>query len=431
MKLLGTMENVNGELFIGGVGMNELKAAYGTPLYVYDQTALESQLSLFKTSFVHPHLLTHVAYASKAFLSLAMAQLVNDFGLSLDVASGGEMMVAYKAGFDMSRVIFHGNNKLDDELDLAISLGCGTVVIDNRYEMARLKTKLSALGVAMDVYLRINPGIDASTHEYIKTSNHDSKFGESIYDAEIMNIVSELSTSSCFNFLGFHCHIGSQIFDENSFIKAADVVLSFYKKVENELGLVLPAINLGGGFGVYYTDADTPFDLAPFLSLYLSTLYSRILELGLSITTVTIEPGRSIVCNAGSTLYTVGDLKETYGKKDYIFIDGGMSDNPRPALYQAKYEACLTSKLDESVSHTYTIAGKLCESGDVLIRDFKLPSASVGDLLLVSSTGAYTHSMSSNYNKLLRPAVVFVKSGTHKLVVRRQTYDDLILQDIL
>lgn len=430
MKTFGTMSVNENVLSIGGVSVETLRNDFHTPLYVYDQQAIEDQLDLFKQHFNHDDLNTTVAYASKAFLCIAMAQLIQSRGLSIDVASGGEMYTVYKAGFDMSKVIFHGNNKLDSELQLAIDLQCGLIVIDNRQEMKRLNELLIKNDVVIDVMLRINPGIDASTHEYIKTTTHDSKFGESIYDTAIVDIVKYMAESKHMNLKGFHTHIGSQIFEQESFFKASDVVLDFYQRIQDELNISLPAINLGGGFGVYYTSEDTPFDMAQFLEDYIQHVYDGKQSRNLDFEEVIIEPGRSLICNAGSTLYTVGDTKATYGNKDYVYIDGGMSDNPRPALYQAKYEAALANRFNDEANTNVCVAGKLCESGDVIIQDIALPQTHKDDLLIVPSTGAYTYSMSSNYNRLTRPAVVFVKDGEAKLVVKRQSMDDLIKGDL-
>ncbi len=430
MKTFGTMKILNNELMIGGVSVSALKAQYQTPLYVYDQEAIERKIATFKDHFKHEGIKTQIAYASKAFLCIAMAQMIQKEGLSIDVASGGELYTVYKAGFDMTKVIFHGNNKQDEELQQAIDWGCGLIVIDNRHEMKRLDQMLKRNQSSMNVLLRINPGIDASTHEYIKTTTHDSKFGESIYDEAIYDMIHFMNESESLNLKGFHTHIGSQIFDATSFFKASDVVLDFYKDVEDRFNIQLEKINLGGGFGVYYTEGDEPFALQTFLKAYIDHVVEGKKKRHLHFDEVIIEPGRSLVCNAGSTLYTVGDTKSTFGKKDYIYIDGGMSDNPRPALYQAQYEAALANRMNDDVTFEQCVAGKLCESGDVIIQSIKLPQAHKGDLLIVPSTGAYTFSMSSNYNRMLRPAVVFVKDGKHQCVVKRQTLDDLIQGDL-
>lgn len=430
MKYFGTMKNESGVLSIGGVSVQELAATYGTPLFIYDQALIEEQCRLFTTSFQGETIRGEIAYASKAFICTAMARLIASFGMSTDVASEGELYTVYKAGFDMNKVYFHGNNKLPHEIQLAIDLGCGHVIIDHRQEVEQWVAALRGTGKTMNVYLRLNPGIEAHTHEYIKTAKNDSKFGESIYDENIFAIIETIAQAPELNLLGFHCHIGSQIFGADSFIKAADEFLDFYQAVQKKLGLQLKAMNLGGGFGVYYTEGDQPLELGAYLRTLMQHIEAVNAELGLGLETVVLEPGRSIVCNAGSTLYTVGGTKQTFGGRRYIYVDGGMSDNIRPALYQAEYEACLANRLDDEIEDQFWIAGKLCESGDILIKDIALPQAQRNDLLLVSNTGAYCYTMSMNYNRLPRPAVVFVKDGESRLVLRGQSLDDLVLLDI-
>lgn len=429
MRLLGSMKVEDNKLSIGGVDVATLAKEYGTPLYIIDQEELEDKCKLFKENFSHPDLRGEVAYASKAFLTVGMAQLINKEGLSIDVVSGGELYTVHKAGFPMDRVYFHGNNKTLEELELAIRLKCRNIIIDNRHEAKILGELLEKHDYKMNVFLRVNPGISAETHDYIKTTTDDSKFGESIFQEDIYQILRDIKVQDYMNFKGLHCHIGSQIFEEESFLRAVDEMLYFYQLVKNELDIEFESINLGGGFGVYYAEGDRPIDLGPFLQRMIDYIYQGSRRRELTIRHVLIEPGRSIISNAGSTLYTVGGTKETYSGKKYIFIDGGMSDNPRPALYQAKYEAIIANKAEEAPDTLYTVAGKLCESGDVLIEDIKLPRAEAGDLLLISSTGAYTFSMFSNYNRVLRPAVALVKGGSHRLMVRRQTYEDLVSLD--
>lgn len=283
----------------------------------------------------------------------------------------------------------------------------------------------------MSVMLRVNPGIDAHTHEYIKTSKMDSKFGESIYDDDIYEISKYLDKSDVLDFKGFHCHIGSQIFEEESFIQAALAMLDFVKDIKDNAGVETTHLNLGGGFGVYYTEEDRPMDLALFLQNLTKKIEEKLESEDLGKMKILIEPGRSIISNSGSTLYEIGGTKETYGGKDYIFIDGGMGDNPRPALYQAKYEGAIANKMNDEKTNEYTIAGKCCESGDIIIKDLMLPKAEAGDLFIVSTTGAYNYSMASNYNRIPRPAVVFIQDGKGRVVVKRESYEDIIKNDIL
>ena len=403
---------------------------YGTPLYVYDENMLVNQCRTFINNFKSSKFNTEVLYASKAFSCLEVLRIASREGLGVDVVSLGEIHTAYKAGYDMKKAYFHGNNKTREELQYALEVGVGTIVIDNDYEYEMINEIVRESGNTVDVLLRINTGIDAHTHEYIKTAKDDSKFGYSVYDDTIYDLIADINNQSNLNFVGFHSHIGSQIFEKTSFFEAVKVVMEFTKKVQERLGLTISVLNLGGGFGVYYTEEDKPFELAEFLREYIEVVERESDNFGLDLTKVVIEPGRSLTCNAGSTLYSVGGVKKTFAGREYVFVDGGMADNPRYALYKAKYEAMLANKMNEEVDTTYTVAGKCCESGDMLVMDANLPKAEQGDLLLVSSTGAYNYSMSSNYNRLPKLPVVFVKDGSSRLVVKGETLEDLIRQDI-
>lgn len=430
MRLFDGMTVENGELNISGVGVRELKAQYGTPLYVYDENMLVNQCRTFISNFKSSRFKTEVLYASKAFSCLEVLRIASREGLGVDVVSLGEIHTAYKAGYDMKRAYFHGNNKTREELQYALEVGVGTIVIDNDYEYEMINEIVRESGNTVDVLLRINTGIDAHTHEYIKTAKDDSKFGYSVYDETIYDLIADINNQSNLNFVGFHSHIGSQIFEKTSFFEAVKVVMEFTRRVQERLGLTISVLNLGGGFGVYYTEEDKPFELAEFLREYIEVVERESDNFGLDLTKVVIEPGRSLTCNAGSTLYSVGGVKKTFAGREYVFVDGGMADNPRYALYKAKYETMLANKMNEEADTTYTVAGKCCESGDMLVMDTKLPKAEQGDLLLVSSTGAYNYSMSSNYNRLPKLPVVFVKDGTSRLVVKGETLEDLIRQDI-
>ena len=430
MRLFDGMTVENGELNISGVGVSELKAQYGTPLYVYDENMLVNQCRTFINNFKSSKFNTEVLYASKAFSCLEVLRIASREGLGVDVVSLGEIHTAYKAGYDMKRAYFHGNNKTREELQYALEVGVGTIVIDNDYEYEMINEIVRESGNTVDVLLRINTGIDAHTHEYIKTAKDDSKFGYSVYDDTIYDLIADINNQSNLNFVGFHSHIGSQIFEKTSFFEAVKVVMEFTKKVQERLGLTISVLNLGGGFGVYYTEEDRPFELSEFLREYIEVVERESDNFGLDLTKVVIEPGRSLTCNAGSTLYSVGGVKKTFAGREYVFVDGGMADNPRYALYKAKYEAMLANKMSEEADTTYTVAGKCCESGDMLVMDANLPKAEQGDLLLVSSTGAYNYSMSSNYNRLPKLPVVFVKDGSSRLVVKGETLEDLIRQDI-
>ena len=430
MRLFDGMTVENSELNISGVGVSELKAQYGTPLYVYDENMLVNQCRTFINNFKSSKFNTEVLFASKAFSCLEVLRIASREGLGVDVVSLGEIHTAYKAGYNMKKAYFHGNNKTREELQYALEVGVGTIVIDNDYEYEMINKIVRESGNTVDVLLRINTGIDAHTHEYIKTAKDDSKFGYSVYDESIYELIADINNQSNLNFVGFHSHIGSQIFEKTSFFEAVKVVMEFTKKVQEKLCLTISVLNLGGGFGVYYTEEDRPFELAEFLREYIEVVERESDNFGLNLTKVVIEPGRSLTCNAGSTLYSVGGVKKTFAGREYVFVDGGMADNPRYALYKAKYEAMLANKMNQEADTTYTVAGKCCESGDMLVMDAKLPKAEQGDLLLVSSTGAYNYSMSSNYNRLPKLPVVFVKDGTSRLVVKGETLEDLIRQDI-
>ncbi|MDO4814438.1 MAG: diaminopimelate decarboxylase [Gemella sp.] len=430
MHLFNGMKNENGVLSIGGVKLTDLHAKYKQALYVYDEQLIEDTCSLFTENFKSSSFETEILYASKAFSCLEIYRVISKFGLGADVVSQGEMFTAKQAGFDMSKTYFHGNNKTYGELDAALEYGVRNIIIDNDYEYRIINDLAKEREVQVNVLLRINTGIDAHTHEYIKTAKDDSKFGYSVYDEKIFELIADISKQSNLNFLGFHSHIGSQIFEETSFFEATNTVFSFAKDVQERVGTEIKVLNLGGGFGVYYTQNDKPFELASFLQRYIKVIEKEKANSGLNIEKIIIEPGRSLICNTGSTLYEVGGTKKTYAGREYIFVDGGMGDNPRYALYKAEYECCIANKLDEENTTEYTVAGKYCESGDVIIKDVMLPQAERGDLLLVTSTGAYNHSMASNYNRMRKLGVVFVKDGKDRLVVKPDTLEDLLRNDI-
>lgn len=432
MKLFGTM-NVNdkGHLEIGKCDTTELAKEFGTPLYVVDEDLVRNTCREFKDNFEIEGIESEVIYASKAFLNLAIAKVICEEGLSLDVVSGGELYTALKANFPVSRIYMHGNNKTESELTMAIEEGIGRIVVDNRNELEVIEYLCKSLNKKIDVLLRVNPGIEAHTHEYIQTSKNDSKFGESIFDEDMCKIINRFKNSESVNLKGFHCHIGSQIFEEKSFYSEVYDMIKFLEKIKNECGFCAEELNLGGGFGVYYSEGDKPVNLKSCLKNMISILKEEAQKSGLNIKKVMIEPGRSIIANAGTTLYKVGGTKKTYGGKQYVFIDGGMADNPRTALYDAKYEALVANKVNVENNEKYTIGGKCCESGDIIIKEIELPRVERGDIMAVLTTGAYNYSMSSNYNRIPKPAVVFVKEGEAKIAVKRETYEDIIRNDIL
>ena len=431
MKLFGTSKvNENGNLSIGGVDTTELVKEFKTPLYVMDQEFIETTIDKMKEAFQSNRFDTQIAYAGKAFLSMGMLKLVDAKELDLDVVSGGELYTAYKAGFPMERVHLHGNNKTIEELEMAIEFGIKEIVIDNEDEINKIERICCEKGKKQAVLVRIDPGIEAHTHHYIKTSGLTSKFGISLFQDNLFDIIKRLNDSKWIEFKGFHTHIGSQIFQSAFFIFALDEIFKYLDKLKKELGIVVHTVNMGGGFGVYYKEGDDPKPIEEVLSEIITYTEAMEIKYQIGFKELCIEPGRSIVGNAGTTLYEVGGIKETVGGKTYVFIDGGMSDNIRTALYRAEYEAGVVNKLNDTDVREITLAGKLCESGDIIIEKGKLPrSTEIGDIVAVTTTGAYCYTMSSNYNRMMRPAVVFVKDGKVKVAVKRETLDDLIRND--
>lgn len=432
MKLHGTMKiNSQGHLTIGGYDTVQLARKYGTPLYVMDEEHIRQICRDYHQSFMGRYPNTEVIYASKAFLNLAMVRLIAQEKLGLDVVSGGELFTALKAGFPPEKIFFHGNNKSREELEMAIKNKVGRVVVDNLYELELLNEMALQLRERVKILLRIQPGIEAHTHEYIRTGQIDSKFGMAIATGQAMEIVKKAFSAEALDLQGLHCHIGSQIFEIDSFRHTAEVMMRFVKQIKQETGINMVELNLGGGFGIYYKEGDTPAPISKFADVIMKTVTEEAQKAGVHIPKVIVEPGRSIVGTAGTTLYTVGSIKHIPGIRTYVAVDGGMADNPRPALYQAKYEAMVANKANSPAEQTVSITGKCCESGDMLIWDINLPKLDSGDILAVSSTGAYNYAMSSNYNRLPRPAVVLVKDGQADVIVVRETYEDLIRNDVI
>lgn len=430
MKLFGVSQNRDGRLNIGGIYAKKLVEQYGSPLYVMDEELLINNCRAYYNGFKCKENANRVAYAGKAFLTVEMCKLIKDQGLCLDVVSGGELYTAYKAGFPLENVYFHGNNKTIDEIELGVKLGVGRFVVDNLWELGNLNEIAAKHNKVQKIYLRLTPGIEAHTHDYIKTGQIDSKFGFAPVGDTIMNSVKTALEFENIDLVGVHCHIGSQIFELEPFADAAEVMLNYINEIKQETGHIISELDLGGGFGIYYADGDRPKEVVEYCDAILNRVDEVCEKLGLQKPILTIEPGRSIVANAGTTLYTVGSVKEIEGVRTYVAVDGGMTDNIRPALYGAKYEAILANKMNEENTEKVTIAGKCCESGDILINDIVLPRAESGDILAVMSTGAYCFSMLSNYNKNLTPAVLFVRDREAKIVSKRQTYEDLIRNEL-
>ena len=409
---------------IGGVKAEVLAKQYGTPLAVYDENKLRDRLHEFTEYFRSGSFETTVIYASKAFNCKEMIRLISEYGCSLDVVSGGELYTAVSAGYDCAKIFFHGNNKTPAEIAMALEAGVGTIVIDNPMEAAELVKQIHGTDHKVNVFLRVNPGIEAHTHKYIVTAHVDSKFGFSLVDKEeIFETVKMLKAEENIDVEGLHAHIGSQIFEEKAYEELIRKMFAFAHELKPIAEI--RSVNLGGGFAAYYTAADKRISVRSVCRTILETCEEENEEIDGQIRRILIEPGRSIVAEAGYNLYTVGWIKKTPNRL-YAFVDGGMSDNIRPALYQAKYDAVVAGKEYLPTVHTYTIAGKCCESGDILIDSIDLPEVKTGDILVMKTTGAYGYSMASHYNKLALPAVVFVRDGEAREVIERETYEHMI-----
>ena len=431
MYLYGTGRvNERGHLEIGGVDTIELTKNYGTPLYVYDIALVRERARGFKKTFEKLGVSAQVAYASKAFSSIAMIQVAEQEGLSLDVVSGGELYTAIKANFPTERIHFHGNNKSEAELHMALDYQIGCIVVDNFSELHLLEEICTKREQKMNVLLRVTPGIEAHTHDYILTGQEDSKFGFDLMNGQAEEALKYALKSDWIHVLGLHCHIGSQIFQTTGFILAAQKIIGQLRNWQASFGFQPQVLNLGGGFGIRYTEEDKPLPASQYVEEIVREVQAQIADSALDMPEIWIEPGRSLVGDAGITLYEVGSEKEVPEVRKYLAVDGGMSDNIRPALYEAKYDAVLANRPLDTVEETVSIAGKCCESGDMLIWDLPLPKAGRGDVLAVFCTGAYGYSMANNYNRIPRPAVVFVENGEARLVVKRETYEDIVRLDL-
>ncbi|WP_032122289.1 diaminopimelate decarboxylase [Clostridium amazonitimonense] len=430
MRLFGTMEVVKDNLSIGGVDTTTLVEKFGTPLYVIDEALVRDNCRRYFNSFKVKERDNRVAYAGKAFLTIAMCQIIKEEGLNLDVVSGGELYTAFKSGFPMERIYFHGNNKTFEEINMALGFGIGRVVVDNIQELEIINKISLSLGRAQDILLRVTPGIEAHTHEYIKTGQIDSKFGFSVLNGNLIEIMDIIKEMKGINFRGLHCHIGSQIFEPEAYEATIDVMTEMIRDLKKIKGISVKELNLGGGFGIYYKEGDEPKEIEEFSNIIINRMDERCRNLDIELPRLIIEPGRSIVGNAGTTLYTVGSIKDIPNVRKYVSVDGGMTDNIRPSLYNAEYECVLANKVTGSLDEQVTISGKCCESGDVLLSDVKIPIATQGDVLAVLSTGAYCYAMSSNYNKIPKAPVVLVKGGRSTLICKRETYEDIIKNEL-
>ena len=421
----------NNHLYFGGADTTELAKQYGTPLYVFDEQLIREACRDFKNSIDNYYDGNGmVLYASKAFSCKEMYRIANEEGIGVDTVSGGEIYTALSAGFPAEKIFFHGNNKTNAELTYAIENNIGHIVIDDFTEIDRINKIAGEMGKKVTVMLRIKPGIDAHTHDFIKTGQNDCKFGFTLETGEAFEAAKKAIEAKNLNVSGFHCHIGSQIFSTDPFCLAAEVMAKFIAKVTNDTGHVVSELNLGGGFGIRYTDEDEPLPYSEFMNKVSGELKSACNKLNVAIPKVFIEPGRSIVGPAGITLYTVGSIKTIPGIRTYVSVDGGMTDNPRYALYGAKYDAVIANKAENPNDFTVTIAGKCCESGDLIGENIKIQTPETGDVLAVLATGAYNYSMASNYNRTPRPAAIMVKNGESRVIIKRETLEDLVSKDV-
>ena len=424
--------NAQNHLQIGSHDAVELARRFGTPLYVLDEDTMRRRCREYREA-----LASHypgeglVLFASKALCTLHTARVTAEEGLGADAVSGGEIYTLLKAGFPMDKVFFHGNNKTPEEIALALDSGVGYFVVDNREELETIDRLAGERGAVQKILFRVKPGVDCHTHDYIKTGQIDSKFGVALETGEALAIHRRAAELAHVQVEGVHCHIGSQIFEIEPFCEAARRMLSLMASLREELGMAPRILNLGGGFGIRYAPEDDPPPLGAYLQAISDTVCREAERLGLPLPTLMFEPGRAIVGEAGVTLYTVGNVKEIPGVRTYVSVDGGMGDNPRYILYGARHPALLANKAGDAPVGPVTVAGKCCESGDVIAENTPLAAAAPGDILAVLMTGAYNYSMASNYNRLPRPAMVALRGGDARLILRRETYEDMLRNDIL
>lgn len=418
--------NSLGHLEIDGCDVVALVNDFGTPLFIYEERTMRDQCRRYQAAFGERTNDFEVIYASKAFSSVAVNQLVMEEGLSIDVSSSGEYHVAKVAGFPSERIFFHGNNKTREEIEYVLEGGVGFVVVDSFQELALLEELLASRGTAQRILLRITPGVEAHTHSYIETGQVDSKFGFGLGDGVALEAIREALAFPHLDLVGLHAHIGSQIFQLDGYRKAITLLVQLIAQAHAGFGFNCRYLNVGGGLGIRYTREDTPASIGEYAAVKVEGVREEMATVGLPMPRVLIEPGRSIVGKAGITAYRVGTIKEIPGVRTYVSVDGGMSDNIRPMLYEARYEAMLANKADVPPDTTVTVAGKHCESSDVLIRDAVIARPEAGDILVVPGTGAYCYAMASNYNGSLRPAVVLVHDGQARVIIEREQYADLV-----
>ena len=427
--------NSKGHLEVGGADCVELAEKFGTPLYLFDEAYIRKMMRIYRETLEKNYAGKGlVLYASKAFSCKAIYRLADEENIGIDVVSGGELYTALQAGFPAEKIYMHGNNKLDYEIDEALDAKIGCIVADSYSEIDKIDAESAKRGIRQKILLRINPGVEAHTHAFVQTATTDSKFGFAIANGTAEAITAYAMQKKNVILEGYHCHIGSQIFEKESFVIAVEKCMNFADEMRDKLGFELKTLNLGGGYGIWYTDEDKKISAdgyAEYLQALIEKVKEKAEEKGLPLPFLLIEPGRSIVGEAGVTLYTVGRIKEIPGVKKYVAIDGGMFDNPRYALYEAKYTPVLANRAAEEATEIVTIAGKCCESGDIIAANVALPKAETGDILAVLSTGAYNYSMAMNYNRNFIPPCVLVCEGKAEYIVKRQTYADLVRNDVI
>jgi len=425
------IEIKNNILYFGGCNTIELAEKYGTPLYLYSENIILSKVNEIKSSFLKKYENTRAAYAGKAFLTKYMCKLMEKEGLSLDVVSGGELYTAIKSSFPPERIEFNGNNKSKEELEMALDYNIGRFIVDNTYELDLLEKLSKEKNVKANILFRITPGVMSDTHKYITTGKKDSKFGIPLEDDILIPALRKAIESDFIEFLGFHYHVGSQLHNNFSHLGALDVVLKLIKRTKEIFGYNIKEINIGGGFGIRYTQKDNPIPISSFIDPIMDKLSKFCKKESLNTPSVVIEPGRFIIGEAGIQLYTIGSIKDIPEIRKYVSIDGGMTDNLGPGLYQAEYTGTIANRASDKKDTLVTISGKCCESTDILIKDIYLPNPKPEDIFAVFSTGAYGYSMANNYNKIPIPGVVLVKNGKSELIVKKQSYDEMISREII
>lgn len=406
-----------------------LTEKYGTPLYVISEDFIIDRIDEIKENFVKKYNHVEAVYASKAFLTKEMARIIKREGIGIDVVSGGELYTAIQVDFPPEKIVFHGNNKSYEELEMAVDYGVGRIVVDNLYELKNLNHIGKQYGKKIDMLYRVTPGVNSHTHRYIQTGQVDSKFGIPMADDIIYNAIEKAMNLSNINLLGFHFHIGSQILDNITYLEAVGNIMKLMKESKDRFNFETKELNTGGGYGIQYGGGEGK-SINFYTDAIMDEVYKGCKKYKLEVPKVVIEPGRWIIGEAGITLYTIGSIKEIPNVRTYASVDGGMTDNPRPSLYEAKYNALVANKIDEEPAQKVTIAGKCCESGDILIWDLKVPKVEPGDILAVLSTGAYNYSMASNYNKIPKPAVVMIKDSIDRLIVKRESYEDMLKNEV-